>query len=245
MSRPATQTALDPRRVGKQNSGFSDEDLADIICILIPSNSKARSEAYEVTRESSHHLLGGDGAGDEDGLVALEDDDDLGLASPRPDHRKYAIALRFSARVKEPLRGFTFGRNAARCDICFTNDPHRRLSNVHFRIFYNEYGTLMLEDQSTNGTIVDEALLRPDRGRSRVLINGTPVKVLSHDNLNDLKFIVRIPKRQGDSAAAWDRNFAEYMDELQALRAGANATITPGPQGPVCPSLPRRATCPY
>ncbi|OIW35483.1 hypothetical protein CONLIGDRAFT_566140 [Coniochaeta ligniaria NRRL 30616] len=234
VSRSATQTALDPRRLGKQNSGFSDEDLADIICVLVPSSSRARSKAYEIARESSHHLLGGgDDAGAEYGLAALDDDGDLGLDSHRQDHRKYAIALRLSARVKDPLAGFTFGRNANKCDICFTNDPHRRLSNVHFRIFYNEYGVLMLKDRSTNGTIVNRRLLRADKDPSRVLNNGDTVEVLSNVDSSDLEFIVRIPKRQGDSAAAWNRNFKEYMARLRALSAGANATITPGPQGPV------------
>jgi pSer/pThr/pTyr-binding forkhead associated (FHA) protein len=165
--------------------------------------------------------------------MGLEDDEDLGLDSHRQDHRKYAIALRFSARVKDPVTGFTFGRNANRCDICFTNDPHRRLSNVHFRIFYNEYGVLMLEDRSTNGTIVNQKLLRANKDPSRILNNGTTVEVLSHVDSNDLKFIVRIPKREGDYAAAWNRNYRDYMSRLEALRANANATITPGPQGPV------------
>lgn len=182
----------------------------------------------------------------------MEADEDLDLASRRQDHRKYAIALRFSARVKDPLMGFTFGRNANRCDICFTNDPHRRLSNVHFRIFYNDYGVLMLEDRSTNGTIVNGKLLRANKDPSRILNNGTTVEVLSHVDFNDLKFIVRIPKREGPYAAAWNRNFAAYMSRLEALREDANATITPGQQGPVrspqyCPQCfladSRRSTC--
>ncbi|KAB5580937.1 hypothetical protein GE09DRAFT_456974 [Coniochaeta sp. 2T2.1] len=231
----ATQAVLDPRRIGQQNSGFSDEDLADIICILVPNSNRTRSEAYEVTRESAHHLVGPDS--DDDALESLGDDEEIDLDSSsrsrKRDHRKYAIALRFSAQVKEPLMGFTFGRNPARCDICFTNDPARRLSNVHFRIYYNEYGTLMLEDVSTNGTIVGRDLLRGRNDARRLLINGTNIEVLSHVDSNDLKFIVRIPKREGEHADAFNRNRQAYMSRLAALRHNANATITPGNQGPV------------
>lgn len=91
----------------------------------------------------------------------------------------------------------------------------------------------MLEDRSTNGTIVNAKLLRAHKDASRILQNGTTVEVLSHADSNDLKFIVRLPKRDGVHALAWNQNFKEYMNRLDALRAHANATITPGPQGPV------------
>lgn len=150
----------------------------------------------------------------------------------------HAIALRLSARVKDPLQGFTFGRNTNRCDICFVNDPLRRLSNIHFRVYLNEYGVLMLEDRSTNGTIVDEKLLKA-RAREasetkRTLSSGSTVKVLMHTGSNDLTFLVRIPRREGEYEAAYRANLTRHMRELRDLAEKANATIGPGPGGHVC-----------
>lgn len=127
--------------------------------------------------------------------------DDATRFQVAPTSSEYSIVLRLSDPVKDPHMGFVFGRNAARCDVCFINDPLRRLSNSHFRIYVNEYGNVMLEDRSTNGTIVNSDVLRskdsdPDCVR-RTLLGGYRVKILMHEESLDLVFVVRIPKREG------------------------------------------------
>jgi serine/threonine protein kinase len=242
----ATQTVLDPRRLGKQNSGFSDEDLADIICILIPSSEHAQTEVNSLRGQGSIHLVGGGDASEvEEGLAALADDDDdnsnLGLM-PR-GRAKYAIALRFSAleKLKDPLQGFVFGRNPNRCDVPLVHDPKRRLSNVQFRIYYNQHRVLMVQDVSTNGTVVDGLHLKSSNNRTmRTLNNGSTVRMLMHLGKSDLDFLVRIPRREGQYEQAYRDNLARYMAYLEQLRIqrdqlhpDADATIGPGPGGHV------------
>lgn len=239
----ATQTALDPRRLGKQNSGFSDEDLADIICLLIPSSEHAQAEVNWLRSQGSLHLVGGDDAPEvEEGLAPLDNDDSrLGLMPH--GRRQYALALRFSAqdKLKDPLQGFVFGRNTNRCDIPFVHDPRRRLSNIQFRIYYNQHRVLMVQDMSTNGTVVDGLHLKGSHNRTmRTLNNGSTVKMLLHLGDVDLDFLVRIPRREGEYEAAYRQNLARYMRRLEQLRIqhdqlhpDANATIGPGPEGHV------------
>ncbi|KAK3362917.1 hypothetical protein B0T25DRAFT_23625 [Lasiosphaeria hispida] len=242
----ATQTVVDPRRLGEQNSGLTDEDISDIICILVPYSESARQELQRIADENSRHMLARGDADQVDVNYELEDNDNnFGLVQQNVgDHH---IALRFSAEIKNPLQGFTFGRNPARCDISLENDPKRRLSNVHFRIYLNEYAVLMLEDQSTNGTIVDEQLLKkkanPPSATKRTLSSGSKIKILMFEDTNDLVFLVRIPLRDGRYQAAYQRNLAAYMGNLEQLRrqqlakdqrpVDVNETIVPGPGGHV------------
>lgn len=156
-----------------------------------------------------------------------------------------AIVLRLSAECKNPLLGFTFGRNPSKCDISFGNDPLRRLSNIHFRIFYNEYGSLMLEDQSSNGTVVDETILRlrvrkGDKkcATTRTLTPGCTIKLLMAEHADDLHFVVQIPRREGDYEEAFRKNLLRHMKYLDGLRNPSvdedlGKTITPGPGGHV------------
>ncbi|KAK0730651.1 hypothetical protein B0H67DRAFT_474534 [Lasiosphaeris hirsuta] len=242
----ATQTVVDPRRLGEQNSGLSDEDISDIICILVPYSESARQELKRIADENSRHMLARDEADQVDINYELEDNvQNFGLVQQSVgDHH---IALRFSVEVKNPLQGFTFGRNPSRCDISIDNDPKRRLSNVHFRIYLNEYAVLMLEDQSTNGTIVDEQLLKkkanPTGPTKRTLSSGSKIRILMFRDTDDLVFLVRIPLRDGRYQAAYQRNLAAYMGSLEQLRrqqlvneqrpVDVNKTIIPGPGGHV------------
>jgi hypothetical protein len=192
--------------------------------------------------------VGGEDASEvEEGLAALADDDDddddsqLGLMFH--GRAKYAIALRFSAleKLKDPLQGFVFGRNANRCDIPFIHDPKRRLSNIQFRIYYNQHRVLMVQDVSTNGTIVDGLHLKGSHNRTmRTLNNGSTVRMLMHLGKSDLDFVVRIPRREGEYEQAYRDKLAGYMAYLEQLRIqreqvhpDANATIGPGPGGHV------------
>lgn len=235
----ATQNVLDPRRLGKQNSGFSDADIADIVCLLLPYSDGARAELREMALRTSLHMVEADEAAHPE-LQAAE-----GLSHMPQLVGEHAIVLRLSAQCKDPLLGFTFGRNQSRCDIYFDNDPLRRLSNIHFRIFYNEYGSLMVEDSSMNGTVVDglalKAKSRPGEkklSRQRTLVPGSQIRILMAHRDDDLLFVVQIPRREGEHEEAFRKNLTRHMAYLKALREGEadgdlGKTITPGPGGQV------------
>ncbi|KAF5023292.1 hypothetical protein F66182_4600 [Fusarium sp. NRRL 66182] len=235
----ATQNVLDPRRVGKQNSGFSDEDISDIICVLYPHSDSARIELDRLVGENSPHIIGRDEADGVEPDYALEDQAGRFLANPT-NSGSHAIILRLSSQLKNPTAGFVFGRNPMRCDVVFVNDPLKRVSNIHFRIYVNEYGTVMIEDQSTNGTIVDDNLLTSHpqaKGRSDppitkwVLSSGSIIKVYLHQEARDLTFRVRIPRRDNE----YDQAYTDKVDDFftrHGLRRQSD-TITPGPGGHV------------
>ncbi|CAK7212080.1 Protein kinase protein rad53 [Sporothrix bragantina] len=238
-TQPATQNVIDPRRVGEQNSGFTDEDIADIICLLIPYSINARNEAARLAKANSPFVIGREEAQNVDVDYTREDQaGNFGLSTAGPSSGP-AFVLRLSAQVKDPLQGFTFGRNANRCDICFNNDSLRRLSNIHFRIFINEHGVLMLQDQSTNGTAVDEVLLKARRqgmSSKRTLNSGTKVSILLQNDAHDLAFLVRVPRRDGQYESAYQRNLHAYLERLAMLadddgNAGTQETIGAGPGG--------------
>lgn len=230
----ATQTLVDPRRLGKQNSGFSDEEIADIICILYPKSENARRAVVALERDNSKHLVSRP-TDNSSNVDYLFDDDPAQFGLATAVSGSHVIALKLSATTKDPAQGFTFGRHSGRCDICFTHDPHKRLSNIHFRIFLNEYGVLMLEDTSTNGTVVDEVLLKkskPERCETkRTLSNGSQIKVLLHNNANDLVFLVQVPRREGQHEVDFRRNILVHKQRVQALADEEAATMVPGPAG--------------
>ncbi|CAJ2513396.1 Uu.00g015150.m01.CDS01 [Anthostomella pinea] len=249
----ATQNALDPRRIGKQNSGFSDEDISDIVCLLYPNSEAASREVHRiaVSPESSRHTVGRYSADAINSDLYREDDvKEFGRTRGIGDH---AIVLRLSSAVKDPRLGFTFGRNRSRCDICFGNDPARRLSNIHFRIFVNRHGSVLLEDQSTNGTVVDSTLLRKKQAKSqtssgptkRILESGASIKIIMHETTADLVFLARIPRRDGDHEEAYLRKLAAYQLRLRGDDDDLNKTIGPGPGGHVNLFAPRRNGKPH
>ena len=152
----------------------------------------------------------------------------------------YAIILRLSAQLKNPKAGYAFGRNLTRCDVVFLNDPRRRISNIHFRIYVNEYGSVMIEDQSTNGTWVDRQLLtshphnkdRTEPAITRwVLSSGAIIHIYLHEEAQDLAFRVRIPRRDDE----YDQAYTNKVDDFFARHGiqKQNETITPGPAGHV------------
>ena len=135
----STQPCTDPRRMGYGNSGLHEQDVSDIICILHP-NSPAAHQAVAATAEMApQHIL-------QRHELEYEDDD-----KPALD-----VALRISSQVHDLALGFCFGRNRARCDVLLAPDDNsKRISNMHFRIYVTGHWILMLQDTSTNGTIVD------------------------------------------------------------------------------------------
>ncbi|KAI8947146.1 Pkinase-domain-containing protein [Xylaria longipes] len=245
----ATQNAFDPRRIGQQNSGFSDQDISDIICLLYPVSEAASREVQRIASspEYTRYTAGRYTADAIDSDLYNEDDArEFGRTRRIGDH---ALMLRLSSVLKDPSLGFTFGRNRARCDIYFEFDPGRRLSNIHFRIYVNEYGSVLLEDQSTNGTIVDTKLLRkrldpntntvgPPSTR-RTLESGSTIKIVMMENQCDLVFLVRIPRREGEYEDAYMRNVQQYLLRFNGTD-DVNKTIGPGPSGHVHLFAPTR-----
>ncbi|KAI1115162.1 Pkinase-domain-containing protein [Nemania sp. NC0429] len=244
----ATQNVLDPRRIGQQNSGFSDQDISDIICLLYPLSEPASREVQRIASSPvyAHHTVGRYSADAIKSDLSHEDDPrEFGRSHGIGDH---ALVLRLSSTLKDPSLGFTFGRNGDRCDICFAFDPGRRLSNIHFRIYVNSYGSVLLEDQSTNGTVVDNLLLRrrPDpnitesHSTRRTLESGSTIKIVMHETKCDLLFLVRIPLREGAFEEAFLENLESYLQRLNGID-DLNKTIGPGPSGHVQLFTPARA----
>ncbi|KAH7328935.1 hypothetical protein B0I35DRAFT_31093 [Stachybotrys elegans] len=234
----ATQNVLDPRRVGKQNSGFTDEDVSDILCVLYPHSDSARAEVERLAREDCPHIIGRHQADGVEPDYQLEDHASR-FESHLTAQSDYAIILRLSAQVKNPAAGFAFGRNTSRCDIVFENDPLRRVSNIHFRIYVNEHGNVMIEDQSTNGTFVDKLLLTThpkDTTRPPVtkwvLESGAVVMIYLHKEIRDLTFRVRIPRRDDQYYRAYIAKVEEHYARYGLANAEAK-TIRPGPSGHV------------
>lgn len=205
--------------------------------MLYPHSESARQEVQQLARIGSPYLIGKDEADGVEPDYDLEDHASRFESNPT-NHGNYAIILRLSSRVKNPAAGFAFGRNNARCDVVFVNDPLRRISNIHFRIYVNEYGNVMIEDQSTNGTFVDRNLLtshpkepgKPPITRW-VLSSGAIIRIYLHSEMNDLSFRVRIPRRDDEYDATYQRQVEDYFarNSLQ----GPVETVTTGPEGHV------------
>lgn len=216
----ATQQVIDPRRLGQANSGLNEQDLADIFCILHPTSLPACKAAALIREQAPHHTISTqsdvkirerDGNSENDpGTCELSAQ---GLTS-------CDIVLRLSANLKDSLGGYRFGRNRQRCDFVLGRDDEvKRVSNIHFRIYINEYGTIMLEDQSTNGTAVDGVLLRAkdkENGRDyrHTLEQGSIIVLTMTPPEEDFRFIVRIPQRDEESEIAYRQNLTNYFHRI-------------------------------
>ncbi|KAJ5521049.1 hypothetical protein N7463_001502 [Penicillium fimorum] len=198
----STQPCADPRRMGMHNSGIQDEDLADIICILHPNSHSAHDAVGATGGISAQHILQRDTLERESSHTAALD-----------------LALRLSSKVHNLGLGFCFGRNRSRCDIVLTvDDDAKRVSNNHFRIYLTEDGILMLQDTSTNGTIVDNCRLRKSQkdGNTRMLTNGSVIQVVTGSVTSDeVRFVVRIPSREG-FAVQYHQNLFHYFERVHA-----------------------------
>lgn len=166
--------------------------IEDVICLLDPISESAKNEARFLAHSAGNRRF----------VTPYTINPDAGDRSQTSNQYRgiedYAIVLKRSAKIKDPTLGFTFGRNVVRCDIPFTNDPKRRLSNIHFRIYVTEDGTVMLEDQSVNGTVVDDVLLKESQSstlRTSVLNNNSTIKIIMAREDEDLVFRVQIPRK--------------------------------------------------
>lgn len=207
----ATQPYEDPRRVGKTSSEMSEIDTADVICTLHANSTWASTAVRATMLAKPQHILQND---DLDGIT----EDDLEIY-PHLAKRTREIALRLSSTVKVPKDGFRFGRNPSVCDILLTDRAKEKLvSNVHFKIYINEQGSLMIQDCSTNGTLINDKHLKSKDKYGRplekpgrcVLENGSMISVLVGPEKEEIKFLVRTPDR-GNTQDTYERNLREYL----------------------------------
>lgn len=239
-----TQQYEDPRKYGAKST-LSVQDEADVLCILLPTSGPALRTVDLVAETNPQHLLQNHWLEDipeashavedvvtttaslEDGQIASA----LQMTTSKAPERSVLpptkdIALRMSSKLHNPVMGFVFGRNVPRCDIVFPADIER-MSNLHFRIFLNENGVLMLEDTSTNGTLVDRNLLmgsRTDRqgkpcDSMRMLTNGAMIEILTMTTKTEecIRFVVRVPRRNlGEKQ--YHQNLAAYHAYTQQAR---------------------------
>lgn len=224
---------MDPRRLGHGDSGFNDEDLSDIFCILHPSSIPAHKATALIHADTPQHTINAErnvkirekieGPHLEHSDIGTFDLAEQGIHS-------CDLALRLSANLKSPADGgFLFGRNKARCDIVVGQDDEvKRVSNIHFRIYINEYGVLMIEDQSTNGTMVDGDLLRAkdkENGlrHQHTLQLGSIIILTMTPPEEDFRFIVRIPQRDDAAETAFQVNLTNYFHRQNQAQAEKKA----------------------
>jgi serine/threonine protein kinase len=211
-TQPATQQVLDPRRLGRNNSGLTDVDIADVLCILHPASSAALDIVEETAKNKSFYVLSRDPFQAFDGDTDINEQQTVYIEKSGTA-LSHDLALRMSAPLLRPALGFVFGRNGGLSDIVFSKDAGRRISNQHFRIYLNDEGVLMIEDMSTNGTMVDDTFLKSKdpsgkMPRNRMLNSGTVITVSS--GADTIKFIVRFPSRDGN-AEQYRVNFRNFV----------------------------------
>lgn len=226
----ATQLVVDPRRLGQPNSGLNNEDLADICCILHPSSLPAYRAAALIHEQWPENTINSrsnvkirekNPTQEEVNMLKLDEE---GLKS-------CDLALRLSARLRDPVGGWVFGRHVSRCDFVIgKQELTRRISNIHFRIYINEYGIIMLEDQSTNGTAVDGVLLRgkeKENGKDyrHTIDNGSVITLTMVPPEEDYRFTVRIPQRDAEADLLYNSNLTAFFLRMNTVRANNEARV--------------------
>ncbi|KAL1620504.1 Protein kinase protein rad53 [Neofusicoccum ribis] len=217
-TQPSTQQVIDPRRLGRSESGLDEADISDILCILTPTSPAAFQIVKNTAERAPQHVLRSQPA---NGFLpnsqpfsqSLEEAETFVLDRTGDAHD---LALRFSSPTKQLWRQFCFGRNSSMCDVLLLVGPDsaKRMSNLHFRIYVNDNGVLMIEDMSTNGTLVDAVHLKaktnnPDFPKTQMLYPGSMITLLSPRPEEVIKFIVRIPDRTG-----YEDEFAQNMNSF-------------------------------
>ncbi|KAK3675502.1 Protein kinase protein rad53 [Recurvomyces mirabilis] len=221
-----TQGAMDPRRLGRNNSGLSDADISDVICILHPCSPAAFQIVARTAERSPHNVLQNDGFAEYDDELtqSMLEEQETFILNTEGSNQAMDLALRFSTEVISPTLGFVFGRNQKTCDIALAQDTYKRVSNMHFSMFMNDSGVLMLQDMSTNGTMVDDVVLKGkivQQPQTRMLSPGSIIQILSPKSEEIVKFIVRIPAREGHEAQ-FEAKFGRYLQRRAHARAFAD-----------------------
>lgn len=215
-----TQVTLDPRRVGRNNSGLSETDISDVMCILHPCSPAAFKIVADTAERSPHNVLQNYRTDQYDNTVnqSVLEEQETFILDDNGDGPAHAmdLALRFTVLPINPRLGFLFGRHKAHCDIRLAGENYKRISNFHFSIFINNAGVLMLQDMSTNGTMVDEVVLKGKEqpNATRMLSSGSVIQILSPNHQEIVKFVVRIPSR-GGHYDEYEARFRDYMIRAQ------------------------------
>ena len=222
---PATQPYDDPRRFGRNNSGVTDSDLSDVLCILHPSSGPAIKVVNALAKRAPEHILQ-----NKDLLEAREESDPTLVQHDVTIAR--SIALRMSSKVRDKTLGFVFGRLARKVDILLCDDERdKALSQQHFRIYVNSQESLMIQDMSTNGLLFDDHFLtrrkcpeaeegrRGEYGDKRMIVSGAVLRLYC-GHAEEIRFVVRIPNRQGFESA-YQLTLNEYLDEVEQAEARA------------------------
>ena len=219
-TQPATQAVYDNRRLGL-NSELSKQDEADVILILRPASLPALASVDLTAEAATQHIH----QNHDRSQVATNDDN----TNEKTDLNKKSakdIALRFSSRVHNTQMGFVFGRNVYHSDILLVpverkekvstdSKKNYAVSNKHFRIFLNRHGIAMLEDTSTNGTVVERTVLHgakapnqtPDMQPRHTLHTGNMIEIPITNSGESIRFVVVEPKRI--------HNEAKYQENLR------------------------------
>ncbi|CAI6332094.1 unnamed protein product [Periconia digitata] len=226
-TQPATQKMVDPRRLGQNNSGLVDDDITDVILILHPMTPAAIKIVESMAMHRPEHVLFYDDVmtsfvGDvpnieeQETIIVDKDGKRVGQSPTSP----LGLALRLSSAplLKSKQAGFVFGRNANSSDIVLGQDSGKRISNQHFRIYFNENGLTMLADISTNGTLVDNVLLKgkdPRCNSARMVVAGTMITISNTNDAETIRFTVRIPPR-GPDAKMYEEKKRIFVNECAA-----------------------------
>ena len=263
---PATQPV--PRKEGF-NSTLSEQDESDIIVILLPT-SPAAHEAVELTAHAApQHILQNHGISHvyeapDEGMTTTntrpgDDSNEEELDTQLPDQNQSTwdgpakdIALRFSSKVHNLGLGFTFGRNPARCDLLLSNNENVMISNRHFRIFMKSNGVLMIEDTSTNGTILDDVVLRSPKGNplghnpeaQHTLCTGETINIplQGKQRGQSIRFSVKTPQRSELGSEKYHQNCVAYIKcvEQAERQHGFLAEATRNGNAPIIPPVSYR-----
>jgi hypothetical protein len=174
------------------------EELADTCCVLHAASLPALQATVLIHEETSQNRI------NTDSELAT-----IGFYSN--------IKLRLSANLKGHNGGFYFGRNKQLCD--FVIGEHKRISKIHFKISVNQYGILMLEDLSKNGTSVDGFLLcgndkENSNNNIRILKQGSLIVLAMIPPDEDYRFVVGIPQRDRKSENAYQENLTASFNRI-------------------------------
>lgn len=244
----STQPHTDLRRLGL-NPMFSPEDEADIVCMLHPATPAAFHAVQLSAKYCPQHVHPNQGLSrnlDDESIEEaatgfeeapttkdkdqdLENDDDhrdsqVGDLLEKETLQAYPrdIALRFSSRVHNLCIGWSFGRNPVKCDVPIVGvHETMKISNMHFRIYLNQNGVLMLEDTSTNGTWVDKVKLlskgmRAGQKPRRTIQGGSIIEILLSSPEPLMRFIVKMPPRD-QAQAKYNQRLSEYLAHVKQL----------------------------
>ncbi|KAF3001902.1 hypothetical protein E8E13_006215 [Curvularia kusanoi] len=222
-TQPSTQQVLDPRRLGRNNSGLSDVDVTDVIAILHPATPSAIKIVENAADRCPQHVLFRNALNPDSMNVTFTDIEeqetiiinDHGERLGQSSRTGADLALRISSgpTLRYKSHGFIFGRNPNSSDIVFGQDSGKRISNQHFRVYLNLDGILMIEDLSTNGTIVDDVLLKGKDSRFpkvRMMSSGSIVCIQGHNETEMTKFVVRVPSR-GPHKERFDQKLRDFI----------------------------------